>query len=140
MAETFSEGTNRVWYRAANFNSEDGITVRFHKPDETDDGPMSMPQCCEDGLYCLEYNFDQLGAWIGIFFEDGLKTSSSIFNIVPKTDPSVPYDGEYMKCETCVHFEMVRGKDYGICDLATGRNPYRWPYDTCPSYQDKGTG
>lgn len=137
MAEVFSKGINKVWYRAANFNSEDGVTVKFNKPDETNDGPMPVPQCCEVGIYCLEYDFDQLGAWIGVFFEGGVKVSSCIFKIVPKTSSAVPYDGETMTCQTCKTFRMVHAKDYGIC-RETGNA--HWPDDTCPSYQDNSTG
>jgi hypothetical protein len=142
MAETFSEGTNKVWYRPANFCKQCVVAVKFRKPDGTVLEPFVLPDCesKDDGVYCFDYNFDALGQWLGIFYEDGIKVASSVFNIVPKTDPSVPYEGEYMKCETCVHFMRVSGEDYGRCDRVTKGNPYRRIDDTCPSYQDKSTG
>lgn len=139
MAEIFSEGVNPVWYRAANFATGKNITVRFRKPDSTLVGPYTVPESEDAGIYRLDYNFDGLGQWVGVFFENGLKTSSSVFHIVPKTSPIVPYNGETMKCQTCKYFKMVRGKDYGICELATTGNPYRFPNDTCPSYSDMST-
>ena len=142
MAETFSVGENYVWYRAAKFATGISITVKFRKPDNTLTEPISVPESGDEGVYRLCYDFNELGQWLGIFFEGDLKTSSSIFHIVPKVKDFVPYEGETMKCQTCKHFTMVHGKDYGICKLATGKNknPYRRPNDTCPSYCDRSTG
>ena len=140
MAEVFSTGVNRVWYRAAEFATDVDITVKFRKPDGTLVGLVSVPESEDDGVYYLDYDFNELGQWLGVFFEGDLKTSSSVFHIVPKTSTAVPYDGETMKCETCSHFKMVHGKDYGICDLVKKKNPYRRPGDTCPSYADRSTG
>ena len=139
MAEVFSKGINHIWYRAANFNANVNVTVKFRKPDSALVGPISIPETDDGGIYCLDYDFDSLGQWVGIFFEDNIKTSSKIFHIVPKTSPAVPYDSGTMKCQTCSHFKMVHGKEYGICELIVGSNPYRWPDDTCPSYQDEST-
>lgn len=138
MAEVFSVGINHVWYRAANFATGLNVTVKFRKPDNTLIGPLSVPESEDTGIYCLDYDFGVLGQWVGIFFEGSLKTSSKIFHIVPKTSPAVPYDGEIMKCQTCSHFTIIHGEDYGICELAS-KNPYRWPDDTCPSYSDRST-
>jgi hypothetical protein len=91
----------------------------------------------------LDYDFNMLGQWIGVFFENDVKVTSSIFHIVPKVTERLPYEGETMKCETCRYFTMVFGKDYGICALAVKRrsgNPYRRPLDTSPGYEDRNTG
>lgn len=144
MAESFSIGVNRVWYRAAKFSTDIDVTVRFRKPDDTLVEPISVPESEDEGVYYLDYDFNELGQWLGVFFEGGLKTSSSVFHITPKVKDFVPYEGGTMKCLTCVHFTMVHGKDYGICELARSRgknkSPYRLPTDTSPSYRDRSTG
>lgn len=139
MAETFSIGDNYIWYRAAKFTTGVNVTVRLRKPDGTLLEPISVPEYEGEGVYRLCYDFNELGQWFGVFFEGGIKTSSSVFHIVPKTSAAVPYEGETMKCQTCSHFTVVHGQDYGICDLAS-KNPYRRFDDTCPSYKDRSTG
>lgn len=139
MAKIFSEGVNHVWYRASNFATGLNVTVKFREPSGSLTEPLSVPETEDAGIYCLDYEFNKLGQWVGMFFENDLKTSSSIFHIVPKANAVVPYDGETMKCQTCKHFVPVHGKDYGICQLVKSGNPYRQPDDTCPSYQDKST-
>jgi hypothetical protein len=139
MAEIFSMGMNCVWYRAAKFTTGIDVTVSFRKPDNTLIEPVSIPESEDGGVYRLCYNFNELGQWLGVFFENGVKTASSVFHIVPKASSAVPYNGETMKCETCSHFTMVHGKDYGICELVENGNPYRRPDDTCPSYSDRST-
>ncbi|MHC4464523.1 MAG: hypothetical protein ACYS30_24300 [Planctomycetota bacterium] len=44
MAEVFSIGTNRIWYRAAKFTTGLNVTVRFRKPDDTLLEPLSVSE------------------------------------------------------------------------------------------------
>jgi hypothetical protein len=84
MAENYHTGVNRIWYRAAKFATGVDVKVRFRKPDGTLIESFSVPESEDEGIYYLDYNFSELGQWLGIFFEGDLKTSSSIFHITPK--------------------------------------------------------
>ena len=84
MVENFHTGMNRVWYRAAGFVTGKNIEVKFRKPNGTLTNLVVVPESEDEGIYYLDYDFDELGQWLGIFYEDSVKTTSSIFHITPE--------------------------------------------------------
>ena len=83
MAEKFSKGVNRIWYRAGKFAANKNVEIKFRKPDSTLIENISVPESEDEGVYCLDYDFNELGGWLGIFFEDGVKITSCVFHISP---------------------------------------------------------
>ena len=80
MLTYFDEGINRVWYSPSNFRTGLDIQLRLWNP-KLDKKDLQNFTEFEEGLYYLDYDFDQRGTWIGIVYENGVKATSSPFSI-----------------------------------------------------------
>jgi len=78
MAERYSPGLQRLWYRAADFR--EGVDVRGDIR-----GPGDIYQTglvfTEDsgGLYFLDYDFSVVGSYVVVISENGVKKTSQNF-------------------------------------------------------------
>jgi len=84
MAENYTKGVNRIWYRASAFASDKNVKVRLRKPNGVLLEYVSIPESEDEGIYYLDFDFNELGQWLGIFYENEEKMTSSVFHISPK--------------------------------------------------------
>lgn len=84
MAENYIKGVNKIWYRASGFAGGKNVKMRLLKPDGMHLEAVSIPESEDAGMYSVDFDFNELGQWLGIFYEDEKKMSSSVFNIGPK--------------------------------------------------------
>jgi len=84
MAENYIKGVNKIWYRASGFASGKDVKVKFRKPNGVLLDYVSIPETIDEGIYNSDFDFNELGQWLGVFYEDGKKVTSSIFNIGSK--------------------------------------------------------
>ena len=84
MAENYIKGVNKIWYRASGFASGKDIKVRLRRPNGVLLEDVSIPESIDEGIYNTDFDFDELGQWLGVFYEDTVKKTSSVFNINPK--------------------------------------------------------
>ena len=80
MLTYFDEGISRVWYSPSNFQTGLDIQLRLWDPKLGKKDLQDFTEF-EEGLYYLDYDFDQRGTWIGIVYENGNKITSSSFSI-----------------------------------------------------------
>lgn len=80
MAEEYLIGTNRIIYRATNFEENLTIFVDLYCPDGVREPSVILVEL-EAGLYYFEYSFSQIGIYTGIFYEGGKKKISQNFRI-----------------------------------------------------------
>lgn len=76
----FDEGINRVWYKSIGFRIGLSIQLQLWDPDLDKKNLQDFIEF-EEGLYYLDYSFNKRGSWIGIAYENGIKTESSTFNV-----------------------------------------------------------
>jgi len=80
MVIYFDEGINRVFYRPPNFGT--GLTIAIQLWDaHLQKRPLRIFKELEEGLYYLDYDFNQRGNWVGIVYENGEKETSQTFQI-----------------------------------------------------------
>ncbi|MHA1169805.1 MAG: hypothetical protein ACTSPI_17570 [Candidatus Heimdallarchaeaceae archaeon] len=80
MAEKYSPGLVRLWYRATGFKEGIKVTGDFRGPERIRDTALEFIEE-GDGIYHLDYCFPMVGSYVGIFLEDGIKKVSQNFNI-----------------------------------------------------------
>ena len=73
-------GLNRLIYQGPNFATGLTITVYMWNPSMVKTGPFSLTES-EEGFYYFDFNFNQEGPWIGLFYENGVRTLSSVFRV-----------------------------------------------------------
>jgi hypothetical protein len=58
------------------------ITAYMYSPSLVKTGPHPLTELDEeDGFYYFDFNFNEEGAWIGIFYENGVKKLSNVFRV-----------------------------------------------------------
>jgi hypothetical protein len=80
MAELYSIGTNRVYYKAIDFATGKTVTAYFWSPSLVKSALQALTEI-ESGLYYLDYNFAGVGSYVGLFYENGTKTTMSVFRV-----------------------------------------------------------
>lgn len=80
MVIYFDEGINRVWYRPTGFRIGLNVQLQLWNSNLNKKNLQTFIEL-EEGLYYLDYNFDQRGTWVGIVYENGVKVGSSTFGI-----------------------------------------------------------
>ena len=73
-------GNHRIIYASKGLVT--GLTVRAYIWDTNDvrSGALVVTEI-EEGLYCLEYDFDEAGLYMGVFFEDGYASRAQVFRV-----------------------------------------------------------
>ena len=71
-------GQNRLIYQAPRFTTGMTITVSMYSPGLVKSGPFLLTEF-EEGFYYFDFNFDEFGPWIGVFYENGEKVLSHVF-------------------------------------------------------------
>lgn len=80
MAELYTTGTNRVIYKAEGFGTGKTVTAYIWNPSLVK-SPQQVFTEIELGLYYLDYNFASLGAYVGLFYENGVAKTAGIFRV-----------------------------------------------------------
>lgn len=80
MIVYFDEGINRIWYRPVNFQIGLDVQLRLWDPDLSKKNLQKFTEF-EEGLYYLDYNFDQRGTWMGIIYENEIKITANTFSV-----------------------------------------------------------
>lgn len=70
----YTLGMNRIVYKAQNFATGKNVTVKLRKPNLVELQPKTLTEI-GDGLYYIDHNFSEYGAYIGLFYEDGIPTT-----------------------------------------------------------------
>ncbi|MHA1883070.1 MAG: hypothetical protein ACTSUO_08500 [Candidatus Thorarchaeota archaeon] len=80
MAERYSFGSNRIFYRSASFKEGLQVSVDLLSPNLIVHKGISLVEV-GSGIYYFDYDFLQEGVWVGIFYENGVKKTSQNFLI-----------------------------------------------------------
>jgi hypothetical protein len=77
----YKRGPNRIFYQPTAFQDID-VTIYFYNPalEKTDIYNFTK---LEEGLYYLDYDFEEIGEYVGIIFESGVKKKTSVFKVEP---------------------------------------------------------
>jgi len=81
MAEEYSVGQNRIFYRPRGFVSGMNIKVEMVDPNLDTEDFIELTEVEDKGLYYFEYVFSVVGTYIGIFYENEVKFSSKAFGV-----------------------------------------------------------
>jgi len=73
-------GQNRLMFQAPQFTTGMTITTYMYSPQMVKSGLLELIEF-EEGFYYLDFNFTEQGAWIGIFYENGVKKLSNVFRV-----------------------------------------------------------
>jgi hypothetical protein len=92
MLEPLVEGDNRIVYQAGGLQDGLAVTVQFWTPSLERSSILQLEEL-GDGLYYIDYNFDNEGAWIGLFFEDGVKKGTQVYKVTLFVLGYVTYNG-----------------------------------------------
>jgi|SRR3990167_8380870 len=84
MVDIFKPGVNKVFYKSKGFNGGILVTVEMVFPNLVDRIGLYLDEF-EEGVYFLEYNFEFLGKYVGVFYENGKKAQVSSFLVVDST-------------------------------------------------------
>ena len=90
MLEPLVVGDNRVVYQAGGLQDGLTITVQFWNPSLEVSSLLSLEELGE-GLYYIDFDFDSEGAWIGLFFENGVKKGTQVYKVAVLASGLVVY-------------------------------------------------
>ena len=78
----FSQGINRIWYRASNFKTAVDVKIRLKESTNGNVIELTLEELGDgEGLYFVDFNFDKRGSWVGVVYENGVRMTSEIFNV-----------------------------------------------------------
>lgn len=80
MAELYTTGINRIVYRAESFVAGKVVTAHFWSPTLVKSALQTFTEV-ELGLYYLDYNFANMGTYLGLFYENGVAKASGVFRV-----------------------------------------------------------
>ena len=80
MAENYIVGNNRLWYKSKAFKEGLFVTVDFTSPSLQEWGDLAFTEK-SNGLYYLEFRFDEVGDWIATVYENGEKVFCQVYNV-----------------------------------------------------------
>ena len=79
MAEQYSPGANRIFYKSSGFKEGLEVWVSIHYPDLHEDQVILVE--LGEGIYYFDYNFEIVGMYVTVFYEDGNKCGIQVYNI-----------------------------------------------------------
>lgn len=85
-------GTQRVFYRAADWATGVSVTAKFRYPDLSEGSILELTEI-GDGFYYVDHEFETEGPYIWIFYEEGVKMASDVIRIVDKFRGYVLHQG-----------------------------------------------
>jgi len=80
MAELYTIGVNRVFYKAENFAAGKTVTAYFWSPTLVKSALQTLTEL-EEGLYYIDYNFAVAGVYGGKFYENGVGKAPGVFRV-----------------------------------------------------------
>lgn len=88
MAEIYTRGHHRIFYRSTNFTA--GFVVLVDMLYEDLSRVLYQERLLEvgGGLYYFDCSFSLYGTYVGVFYENSVKVSTQNFLIVPKQGSS----------------------------------------------------
>jgi hypothetical protein len=81
MPDLFGVTTHRIFYKAANFAAGKTVTAYLWSPAMVKSALQTLTEV-SDGLYYLDYNFAATGAYLALFYEDGIKSIMTTFRVM----------------------------------------------------------
>lgn len=75
----YKRGVNRLFYQPSSFHSA-VVEAYFYTPKLVKTETYIFTEL-ENGLYYLDYKFEDIGEYLGIFFEDSIKIASKVFKV-----------------------------------------------------------
>ena len=85
MPELFQVGMERLIYKSKHFATGKTITAYIWSPLLVKSSLQTFNEL-ELGLYYLDYNFSNTGTYFGIFYEEGIAETVSVFRVIDKLD------------------------------------------------------
>lgn len=73
-------GQNRLIYKAPGFTTGISISVIMWSPSTVKSASLPLTEL-EEGFYYFDFNFSEVGPWIGLFYENGAKVLSHVFRV-----------------------------------------------------------
>lgn len=92
MAENYTRGIQRIFYRAGRFAEGIIVTMDILDPLRNWMNGFEFEEVGK-GSYSLDFNFDRVGTYYAILYEDGVKKTSQSFHIVDGVLDSTVYVG-----------------------------------------------
>lgn len=86
----YKRGTNRIFYQPPDFAAA-VVTAYFYTPKLVQTNVYTFTQL-EPGLYYLDFKFEDIGDYIGVFYENGIKKHTRVFKV--ETGYSLYWNGE----------------------------------------------
>lgn len=80
MSDSYSIGVNRIFYRSTGFKSGIDVTCDLFFPNLSCINGILLNEL-RDGIYFFDYNFNQIGFYLGVFLENNVKKESRSFQI-----------------------------------------------------------
>ena len=80
MAENYTPGSHRLWYKSKGFVEGLNVIVDFTSPTLRRFEDMAFVEE-SGGLYFLDFEFDEYGDWMATIYENGIKVSCQGYNI-----------------------------------------------------------
>jgi|SRR3972149_1496652 len=99
MPELFQKGIERIVYKSKNFITGKVITAYIWSPSLVKSSLQLLTEL-EDGLYYLDYNFNETGTFFGIFHENGITEAFNIFRVMDKLELIYDKINNILKIET----------------------------------------
>lgn len=76
----YRRGWNRIFYRTKGFADVLNVEVYFYSPKLEKSETLTMTKL-EDSLYYIDYYFDCIGDFLGVFLEDSVKAGTHVFKV-----------------------------------------------------------
>ena len=73
-------GSNRIVYKATNFQAGIAVTAHLWSPALAKSGLQTFTEI-EEGLYYLDFAFTSIGAWPMLLYEDGAKAGFAVVRV-----------------------------------------------------------
>ena len=94
MASTlYRTGLNRIFYQTKNFVAGVTVTGYMWTPELKQTPEFGFTEL-GDGVYYLDHTFEMSGTHLGVFFEDNVKKSTSVFRVM-STKGNFIFTGDY---------------------------------------------
>jgi hypothetical protein len=77
---SYNTGVNRLYYKANNFAAGKTVTAYFWSPTLVKSVLQTFTEI-ELGLYYLDYDFATIGAYAGLFYENGSAVTFGVFRV-----------------------------------------------------------
>ena len=89
----YRTGLNRIFYQAKSFETGKTVTGFVWSPELIKTAELAFTEL-EDGLYYYDHTFEMAGTHVGLFYENGVKTRSSVFRVTT-TKGQFIFTGDY---------------------------------------------